>query len=220
MARWKWTRSRANHLPMFPALPPQARFSAALIALVAIGSVVALFFYNLDTGRYGDEAATAWGMARFFTILTNIALALTLCVATFRRDGIGAPWIAALTLAIVLVGAVYHTLLAGITEFVGLGAWANQGLHSFVPITCLLWWMVFAPKRTLQYRDLPMFIMWPCIYVAYALARGAQDGIYPYPFMDLTEISALAVATNLAGLLLVLLLGGVIFVMIGRFADR
>ncbi|WP_224816974.1 Pr6Pr family membrane protein [Hasllibacter sp. MH4015] len=205
---------------MFPALPPSARWTAAIIALVAAGSVAAMFVYNMDTGRYGDPVATAWGMGRFFTILTNILVAVTFTAAALRRDGIGAPWVSALTLAMVLVGGVYHTLLSGITEFEGLGAWADQGLHTVVPIACVLWWIAFAPKRHLQYRDLPMFIMWPCVYVAYALARGDADGTYPYPFMDLSDKGALAVATNLAGLVLVLLLGGVLMVMAGRYADR
>lgn len=191
-----------------------------IIALIAAGSVVAMFFYNLEIGRYGDEATTAWRMARFFTILTNLAVAATLATAALRRDGIGPAWIAALTLAMVLVGAVFHTLLSGITTYEGYGAWSNQGLHTVVPIACVVWWIAFAPKHGLQTRDLPTFIVWPCVYVAYALARGAQDGIYPYPFMDLAEKSPTEVLINLTGLLLVLLIGGVIFIMAARFADR
>ncbi|ABD53443.1 Pr6Pr family membrane protein [Jannaschia sp. CCS1] len=205
---------------MFPALPLRARWTAMVIALVAGGSVLVMFFYNLATDRYGDEVTTAWAMARFFTILTNIAVAWTFLNAALRRDGVRPAWTAALTLAMVLVGAVYHTLLSGITTYVGWGAWANHGLHTFVPTACLLWWIAFAPKNRLQFRDLPMFIVWPCVYVAYALARGAQDGVYPYPFMDLAEKPPLVVATNLAALLTVLLIGGVIFVMAARFADR
>lgn len=191
-----------------------------IIALVAVGSVVAMFFYNLETQRYGDEAATVWGMARFFTMLTNLAVGATFAAAALRRDGIGPAWIAALTLAMCLVGAVFHTLLSGITTYVGYGAWANQGLHTFVPIACLLWWIAFAPKHGLEFRDLPTFIVWPCVYVAYALGRGAQDRIYPYPFMDLSIKTSAEVLFNLAGLLLVLLIGGAIFVMAARFADR
>ncbi len=205
---------------MFPALPLRARLTAFLIALISAASLVAIFSYNMQIERYGSEGATLWAMARFFTILTHCLIVLTFLAASFRRDGVGAPWIAALTLAIVLVGAVYHALLRGITEFVGLGLWADWGLHTIVPVATLVWWFAFAPKRRLSYGDLPMFIMWPCVYVAYALGRGATDGIYPYPFMNVGDIGAAAVATNLVGLVITLLIGGVIFVMIGRFADR
>ncbi len=205
---------------MFPALPLRARVTAFLIASISVASLVGIYAFNMQTDRYGSEWATVWGMARFFTILSHVLIALTFFTAAFRREGISAPWIAALTLTIVLVGAVYHALLRGITEFTGIGYWADLGLHTVVPVATLLWWFAFAPKGRLRYGDLPMFIVWPCVYVAYALGRGASDGIYPYPFMNVAEIGPLATATNLAGLLLALLLGGVIFVMIGRFADR
>jgi len=190
------------------------------IAFVAAVSVLVMFFYNLESGRYGDELETVWGLARFFTILTNFLIAVTFTMAAVRRNGISSAWVAALTLAILLVGAVYHTLLAGITVFEGAGIWANQGLHTVVPLACLLWWIVFAPKRELSFRDLPTFIVWPCVYIAYALARGNADGIYPYPFMDLAEKTPSEVAINLAGLMVVLLIGGIIFVLFARFADR
>ncbi|GAB5448854.1 Pr6Pr family membrane protein [Gymnodinialimonas sp.] len=204
---------------MFPALPFHARFFAAVIAVTALASVVARYIYDQSLG---DEPPleTIWSLARFFTLLTNTLVAVTFAFIAFRRDGVSPPWIAALTLSIMLVGAVYHTLLAGLVTFTGLGVWADQGLHTAVPIACFLWWVFCAPKRTLQFRDLPMFIVWPCVYVAYALARGAQDGVYPYPFMSLATRDAATVATNLFGLVLVLLIGGVIFVLIGRFADR
>lgn len=204
---------------MFPALPFHARFFAALIAAVALASVVARYIYDQSLS---DETPleTVWSLARFFTILTTTLVVVTFASAAFRRDGVSAPWIAALVLSVMLVGAVYHTLLSGLVTFTGLGIWADQGLHTVLPIACFLWWLFFAPKRTLHFRDLPMFIVWPCAYVSYALARGAQDGIYPYPFMDLATRDAASVAVNLAGLVVVLLIGGVIFVLIGRFADR
>ncbi len=190
------------------------------IALVALASVAALFLHNMQSGRYGDAKGTVWAMARFFTVLTNLLVTLTFASAALRRDGPRPAWIAALTLAIVLVGAVYHALLSGITTYTGIGEWANQGLHTVVPVACLLWWIAFAPKRSLDVPDLPTFIVWPCVYVAYALWRGARDNIYPYPFMDLAEIPASSVLVNLAGLLGIVLVGGLIVVMIGRYTDR
>lgn len=204
---------------MFPALTPNARIFAFLVAALAVASVVARFIYDQSSG---DEtpAETIWSLARFFTLLTNSLVAITFAMAAFRRDGVNPAWLAALTLAIILVGAVYHTLLAHLVNFEGLGWYADHGLHTVTPIACLAWWFVFAPKHTLTFRDLPMFIVWPCVYIAYALARGAQDGTYPYPFMNLNELSSAAVATNLGGLFVVLLVGGAVLILIGRFTDR
>lgn len=204
---------------MFPALSPMARRTAALIAIAALTSVVMQFFYlnGIRTETYGE---TAWSMARFFTILTNITVCMTFAVAAMRRDGVSAPWLAALTLAIVMVGGVYHALLSHLTDYRGVGLLADHGLHTVVPIACLLWWAAFAPKRPLVFADLPMFALWPSVYVAYALGRGAVDGEYPYPFMDLTELAPDVVAVNLGGLTLSLLVGGAVMVTIGRLMDR
>lgn len=205
---------------MFPALSRPARRWALLIAILAMASVVGQFLH-LNAERAEPMAETAWDMARFFTILTNLMVAVTFAVISRPiRDGLPAAWLAALTLAMVMVGGVYHVLLSHLVEFTGLGWWADHGLHTVGPAAILLWWLVHAPKRRLDYLDLPMFILWPVMYAAYVLARGAQDGVYPYPFVDLTTLSRAAVAVNLAGLTVVFLLGGVLMISIGRYADR
>lgn len=204
---------------MFPALSKTARLSAALIAVIALASVVGMFFH-LNTVRAQSYAETAYDMSRFFTILTNIAVFATFMLAALRRNGVYPPWLAALTLAMIMVGGVYHALLSHLTDFSGIGIWSDHGLHTVVPIGLFLWWLAYAPKRNLIFADLPIFTLWPSVYVAYALWRANLDGIYPYPFMDAGELGAAAAAINLAGLTIVLLLGGVVFVTIGRFADR
>lgn len=205
---------------MFPALSRPARRWALMVALLAAVSVMAQFLH-LNTERAEPLADTAWEMARFFTILTNLLVAVTFAVISRPiRDGVPAAWLAALTLAMVMVGGVYHLLLAHLVDFTGLGLWADHGLHSLGPAAILVWWLVYAPKRRLDYADLPIFILWPTVYTAYVLARGAQDGVYPYPFVDLATLRPEAVVTNLAGLGVIFLLGGVVMISIGRFADR
>lgn len=205
---------------MFPALSRPARRWALLIALISAVSVGAQFLY-LNAVTEGSPLDTALEMARFFTILTHL-----LVIATFGmisrplRNGVSAPWLAALTLSVVVLGGVYHVLLADLVDFSGLGWWADQGLHTAAPIVILLWWLSYAPKRRLDYRDLPIFVLWPSVYAAYALWRGSRDGVYPYPFVDLTTLRPEAVAINLAGLAVLFLLGGVVMVSIGRYADR
>ena len=204
---------------MFPALSPLARLSAAVLALVALASLGLRLVSSMEELSIGAPEA-AWRMARFFTILTNALVVITFAIAAFRRSGIGGAWVAALTLSIMLAGGVYYAILAAGNDFEGIARIADIGMHSVVPLGCLAWWLIFAPKRQLIYADLPMFILWPCVYVAYALGRGSADGTYPYSFMNVTELGIAAVITNLVGLLLILLLGGVFFVMIGRFTDR
>lgn len=205
---------------MFHAVSRSGRRLALWIAALALVSVVAQF-WHLNTLRAEPPLATVWEMARYFTILTNLLVAITLARLAFplRKGGLSG-WLAALTLSMVITGAIYHLLLSDLITFTGLGWWADHGLHGAVPVALALWWLAHAPKRGLRATDLPIFALWPSVYGAYALARGAIDGVYPYPFVDLGRLAPLSVAMNLAGLLALFLAGGAVMIAIGRFADR
>jgi len=205
---------------MFPVLSRQARQTAFLIALLSAVSV-AVQFVHINAVRAELPLATLWDMARYFTILTHVLVAVTwAAISSPRRIGAPAPWLAALTLSVLMVGAVYHLVLAPLITFTGLGWWADHGMHTISPLAMAIWWLAHAPKRRLDYIDLPVFAIWPSVYAAYALARGAWEGAYPYPFIDLTAQSGATVAMNMAMLLVVFLLGGVVMISIGRYADR
>lgn len=205
---------------MFPELTRTARQTALLIALVSAVSLGVQFWHLMQTTGQGALATMA-DMARYFTILTHLLVVLTFThAARPMRDGVSAPWLAALTLSMVMVGLVYHLILSSLIAFDGLGWWADHGLHTAGPLALALWWLLHAPKRRLTFADLPIFVLWPSVYAAYVLGRASHDGIYPYPFIDLPVIGEAAAAVNMALLTLVFLLGGVVMIGIGRFADR
>jgi hypothetical protein len=128
--------------------------------------------------------------------------------------------LAALTLAVVLTGGVYHLMLTEFWNPTGIGLVADWGLHTILPVAVALWWLWHAPKAALVWADLPAFALWPSVYTAYALGLATVDGIYPYPFMDPTTSGPLPVATTLGMLLGAVLLGGLVMIGIGRFTDR
>lgn len=205
---------------MYLVLPRSARRMALAIAFLALASLCAQFIH-LHGRADVPMVLTAWDMARYFTILTNLLVVLTFAViARPVRAELAAPWLAALSLSVMMSGLIYHLALAHLVSFSGLGWWADHGLHSLTPVAIALWWVFHAPKQRLDYGDLPIFLLWPSVYGAYALARGAVDGVYPDPFIDLAREPPIVVATHLTGLLVLFLLGGVVMIMIGRFADR
>jgi hypothetical protein len=71
---------------------------------------------------------------------------------------------------------------------------------------------MFPPTRKLP-RWAPLaWCIYPLIYIAYALARGALLGSYPYHFIDVTSLGYSHVLLNSLGLLLVFgVLGGAVY---------
>ena len=198
---------------------PLSRTVAGLVALIALAALaVRVWLSTVETG--GDLGAALWDLGRFFTILTNTLVMLVLGAIALGADGPRAAWLAALTVAIMLVGVIYHVLLADLVDYAGLAAWADHGVHTAVPLGMAIWWLGFAPKRALRYLDLPVFIVWPLLYLTYALIRGARDGVYPYPFVDLTALTPAEVAVNVAGITLILLIAGVMVIFLGRRAAQ
>lgn len=205
---------------MFPVLSRAARLQALAIAGLAAAALLAQWVYLMDLRGTGP-LTTLVEMARFFTILTTVLVVIAFAGFSVRKwRGPGAPMPAALTLSVALTGGVYHALLADLWNPTGLGILADWGLHTVVPILVLVWWLLHAPKTSLVWADLPIFALWPSVYVAYALGLATVDGVYPYPSMDPRLHGVGQVMATLGILGIAVLLGGVVMIGIGRFADR
>ncbi len=147
-----------------------------------------------------DLLGKLWFMAGYFTILTNALVGLHM-IAVVRKWQMPASQAAGMLVAILMVAAVYHLVLARLWAPTGLLWWADQGLHTAVPLATLLWWVVAAAKDV-TLADIPKWLIWPAVYGAYALIRGYATGFWPYPFLDGTTLGPLALTVNIAGLLL------------------
>lgn len=197
---------------------PPARLFAALIALVALAAVTSQLVVTFDAT--GSLPATLWIVGGFFTVLTNVLVLVTFAGAAATGTLPGPYWIGGLTLWILIVGAVYHTLLAGIWSPTGLQWWADQGLHTATPLLTLAFWLTFAPKAPLPWRNAVLWLWWPLLYVSYALIRGLVTGAYPYPFIDLNVLTYGQLVVNTIGLSGAFYLGGLALIAIARGLDR
>jgi hypothetical protein len=178
-----------------------ARASAAIIALIACFGLAVQFRASL--ALLGSPAAALWVMFRYFTIIANLFVALTFAGIALGRPRIASPaLLGGVTLAILLVGIVYGLLLRGLIELSGGAKLADLILHRITPVLAPLFWLIFAPKGGLRRRDPWLWSLLPIAYFVYALARGAAEGVYAYPFMDAARIGWLQTATN--GLLIAL----------------
>jgi hypothetical protein len=157
--------------------------------------------------------ATVWTLARFFTIISNLALALAMtAVAAGRR--LSAFAMSGLALAILLVGIVYWVLLRGLHPLSGAALIANTLLHDVSPLLMVAYWLVFVPRGKLRWSAAWWWSIFPVVYFVYALARGQLDHRYPYPFIDVGKLGWLQVGLNAAGLALGFVLAGFALVWI------
>ena len=179
--------------------------AAAVVALVCWAGL-AIQFSATYAGQH-DVVATLWVLFRFFTIITNLAVAITMTwVAMGRR--VSPFLLGGITIAILLVGVVYMTLLRGLLELSGGALLADTLLHKASPVAMTLWWLFFAPKARLKRSDPIWWAAYPLAYFVYALVRGHYEGRYPYPFMDVGELGPVQTGINAGGIAMGFLLAG------------
>lgn len=184
---------------------------AALVAIVCWAGLAIQF-----SATYGHEhqlVGTLWTLARFFTITTNLLVALTMTWVAIGRHA--SPLVlGGLTLAILLVGIVYGLLLHGLHPLQGRAIIANILLHMVSPVLMVLWWLLFAPRARLKWNAPWLWALYPIVYFAYVLARGQRDGRYPYPFIDVPKIGWTQTGMNAGGIALGFILCGFLLVWI------
>jgi hypothetical protein len=187
--------------------------AAAFVALLAWAGLAIQF--NATLAATGSVAETLWILGRFFTILTNLLVALTFSVLAVGKT-VSPFWLGGVTLAIVLVGIIYMLLLRGLLELSGGALLADAILHKVVPVVIPLFWLAFAPKGRLKSSAPLLWTLYPVAYLAYAMARGAAEGAYAYPFIDAGSLGIAQVAINVAAIGVGFVAAGFGFVMLDR----
>lgn len=190
-------------------------FWAAGIAAVTFAALVTQFTVSERAMGHPGALAVVWSMLGYFTILTNLLVFFSFAAMALGRAW-STGWIGGLTLWIAVVGIIYHLLLAGLWAPVGLAWWADQGLHTAVPLLVLVYWSRWGTRTALPWRMALIWLGWPVAYCAYGMARGALTGFYPYPFLDVAALGSVRVAMNIGALVLGFILGGGLLVGLSR----
>ncbi len=179
-----------------------------LVALFAGGAVVTQASLNVATALgKGESAALAIAsLFGYFTIWSNTLVAAIAARYALRGAAGGLltrpATMAAAAVYIVVVGAIYNTLLARYNPVAGLRLAVDTVLHSVVPLAYALWWLVLVPRVQLAWRALWPALAFPFAYCLVAMTRGLMTGKYAYFFIDIGKYGVAQVLANIVGLVL------------------
>jgi hypothetical protein len=164
-----------------------ARMAAAGVALVAWAGLVVQCLASYR--EQGSVLLMLWVVFAFFTITTNLLVAMVFTVLAVGRTGLRSEGVVGGTmLSILLVGVIYGLLLHGTAELSGGSAVANVLLHMVAPVLVPVFWIACMRKGELMWRHPLVWAVYPLAYLAYGLVRGAATGQYAYPFMNVLRI--------------------------------
>ena len=160
------------------------RLAVAALILAAVLATVA--------EAAGRTTINPFNMFGYFTIQSNLIVMVVLFVGGVLqvRRRADPSWLlqarASAVTYIAVVGLVYATLLAPLGAAGGVPVpWANTVLHVVTPIFGVLDWLLAPDRRRLPFRrTIALTLVYPLVWSAVVLIRGATDGWVPYPFLD------------------------------------
>ena len=155
----------------------------------------------------------------YFTTLSNLLGAVVfLCVGLSNRRASGAELArGAVTLYLGVTFIVYAVLLSDIPLGI-LRPWINTVLHQVMPLAVVLDWVCVPPKHRLEMRRTLIWLVFPLVFLAYSLIRGARVDWYPYPFLNPGKVAGYAgVAAYCVAITIVFLLLTVVLTWLGNY---
>ena len=202
-----------------------ARIVAVIGAAIGWFAVIAQL-YLIITNRVVSVPGTVFRFFSYFTIDTNILVALCF---TFIFLGNGsrlgklftkATTITALTVYITIVGIVYNTILRLTWDPQGLQRIVDELLHSVIPIYFILFWVIFTPTEGLKYKQAFSWLIYPLVYIFYAVVHGAITKFYPYLFVDVTRHGYSKVMFNAGMILLAIFVLSLVLIATGKATGK
>jgi hypothetical protein len=199
------------------------RIAALVTAATAASGVALQYWLTLERtlARGGDIGLSTWRFLGFFTILANLTVAVVaMSMAAKPTSRLADPRVRLATAtAIALTGIVYSVALRHTWKLTGLNAFADHLLHDVTPPLFLLTWLL-ADHGRLRWRDGLWGLLAPVAFFAYAMARGATDGWYPYWFLDPIHLGSTRLSISAVVLFGGFWLGALALVAVDRWLAR
>ena len=171
------------------------------VAALMLAAVVRDLTDAIDTGTF-----VFWNFFGYFTIQTNLIGIATLLIAARFTARARPDWVeflrAGAALYLIIVVTVFWVLLAPTSDT--LWTWNNLVLHGLSGAALLADWLIEGPRSHLPIRRVWVLLLYPTVWLIVVLIRGANDGWFPYPFLDpakgYASIAVVIVGIFVAGL--------------------
>lgn len=150
-------------------------------------------FYLTVTNSHESGLSYLSGVIIFFsynTILTNLLVLICFINLILKRNSMPSLFFSSsvvqtgILVYILIVGLVYHFVLASAWNPKGIALFADVLLHYVVPTFYFVYWLLFTEKGKQRYVNCFKWQIYPVTYVIYVLIRGEISGRYPYFFLE------------------------------------
>ncbi len=153
----------------------------AFAALRFVFGAVTLTAIGIQLGMHIGRGFSVVNFFSYFTNLSNIFAAVVLLVEsvlTWRGKELGRTW------TLLRCISVVSSALLREVDLGSLLPWINTWLHYVMPVVVVIDWLVAPPRHSLSPRLLGVAVLFPLLYLAYSLIRGAFINWYAYPFIN------------------------------------
>lgn len=162
------------------------------VAVISWLGVFLVLYNGFINNPKGDVIFSLTNVLSYFTVQSNILVALFstyLLTTNPKMSKWGELFFFGSVVNISVTGIIYATVLAGVWDPKGIEFVVNMILHYFTPVLYVLYWF-FLHKRFVFNKKFPIvWLFYPVAYIVYTLLRAPSTGFYPYPFIDLSQIS-------------------------------
>lgn len=198
-----------------------AKFIALIIAILGWFAIIAQLALMINN-RQVPVGETLFRFFGFFTIDTNTIVAICFTAISLNKGRFFSRRsnVTAIAVYISVVGIVYNVILRSLWAPTGLQKIIDELLHSVIPVLVILFWLLFVSTEQVKWKNAFTWLLYPIVYMIYALIHGAITDWYPYPFVDVTKLGYTEALINAGGVLLFIFTLSLALIGIGKLIKR
>ena len=166
---------------------------ATLRLLIGVGLLGSVIWQVTD--RIANDLFRPFEYFAYFSIVTAIVAGLFLITTSYGLMlNIEDPkWVEiarlSLAVALIVVGVVYHALLAGAANDVRDGDYAwpvlpNEIIHTYAPILAAIEYLISVKAFRIRLRAFVWVAIFPLVWLVFSIVRGSATNWWPYWFIN------------------------------------